>query len=193
MFKKLIRLKNRNNLMHASGKKGFTLVEILIVLAMIAIVIAVMVPEFVRIMPRYRLRKAARNLISDMQRTRLNAIKTGQTWQITFNTGAESYQIVRPDATTYPAVSLTDYGSGVNFPASGSCGSATGTWADPPGAINQRASVNFTNRGTCAAGSIYLTNQTNTVCYAITTTAACGIKLRKYNGITPFDRKHWIE
>lgn len=187
-------------------KMGFTLVELLIAVAILSILAAVLVPASMSVLPDYRLKKATRNLLSDMQRARLNAIKNGIAWRVDFDEGAETYTIRDPgndrimgnaDDRLTPT-NVTNYGSGVHLPPSGSCGNATGIWTGAP--IDQPwplsvpvNTVSFTSRGTCEAGSVFLSNQDNTICYAVTTTAACAIKIRKYNGMTPFNTNNWIE
>lgn len=179
--------------------RGFTLVEMLIAMAIISILAAVSVSSITQMLPGLRLKRAARILVAQMQQTRLNAIKENRSWQIQFTdnagTATDTYQVISsgPDNTLgtaddvlSPQVSLVSYGSGVTYGSGG----ATATWNN--GAITQRVSVTFSNRGLCGPGITYLTNQDNTVSYAITTSIAGSISLRKYNGITPFNTNNWM-
>ena len=55
---------------------GFTLIELMIAIAMIAILSGIAIPSLSNLAPNYRLKAAARELYSDMQNARIEAIKT---------------------------------------------------------------------------------------------------------------------
>ena len=59
------------------GKKntGFTLIELMVAIAIISIVSIIAVPRFNDMIPRYRLKAAARNLQANMQKAKVRAIK----------------------------------------------------------------------------------------------------------------------
>jgi type IV fimbrial biogenesis protein FimT len=65
---------------------GFTTTELLIVIGLIGILIAVAVPSILTFMPNYRLKAAARDLYSDMQKARLLAIKENTQVSLRFTT-----------------------------------------------------------------------------------------------------------
>ncbi len=80
---------------------GFSLVELLIVMGLIVILAAVTVPLFLTNIPKYRLRGAARMVVSDFQRAKLEAVKRNCNVEIRFtpgvynaNGGVGSYKIV---------------------------------------------------------------------------------------------------
>jgi len=54
---------------------GFTLIEAVIVLAMIGILVGIATPAIIHWLPDYRLRQAAMDIRSDMQKARIEAIK----------------------------------------------------------------------------------------------------------------------
>lgn len=70
---------------------GFTILEVMTVLAVIAILSAIAVPNFMGWLPNYRLRSGAEAIRSTLQFARINAVKQNTTARVTFNLGADSY------------------------------------------------------------------------------------------------------
>ena len=92
---------------------GFTLTELMVAIAVVAIVLSIAVPNIIGWMPKYRLGSAARNVLSAIEFTRLTAVRQYADAQIQFNPGNSSYTVsvngrnVKGD--TLPAgISITD-------------------------------------------------------------------------------------
>ncbi len=68
------------------NSKGFTLIEVLIVIAMIGILSAIAIPNYINWLPNYRLKGAARDLYSNMQKVKLEAVKRNTDVGIAFTT-----------------------------------------------------------------------------------------------------------
>ncbi len=79
---------------------GFTIIELMVGLVIIAILTAVAVPTVVHWLPGYRLRSAARDLCSNMQLARLTAVRTNAPCAVVFNAGTNTYDVVSSGADT---------------------------------------------------------------------------------------------
>ncbi|MCD6321460.1 MAG: GspH/FimT family pseudopilin [Clostridiales bacterium] len=94
----------RKNLQKISG---FTLIELMIAIGIISIMTAIAVPAVMNWLPNYRLKAAARDLYSNMQKAKLEAVKRNTNVIIIFTTGAYvpagrvgSYQVFVDDGGT---------------------------------------------------------------------------------------------
>jgi prepilin-type N-terminal cleavage/methylation domain-containing protein len=126
---------------------GFTLVEMIVVIAIMAIVSAIAVPNFYSYAAGMKLRSASRDLFSTLQNTRMNAISKNTRWTVEFPSSS-SYRVVDcgPDNDCsvnnvyHSTTNISQYSgitaSGVfpitfEFTSEGTCNAGTITFTDP--------------------------------------------------------------
>ena len=158
-----------------NNKKAFTLVELMIVIAIIGIIGLIAAPNLVTGLPKYRIKRAARDITSKIRAARSEAIKTADPKNIEFNTTTNRYKI---DDQWYPEGSLSDhYGSGVSFGVGNSGETDECTFLP-----DDDDSITFNSRGISNnAGEIYLTNTQNAA-YRIQINTAGNIQLQQWTG-----------
>ena len=168
-LKKIMRQTNNKNRLKTKffirNKAGFSFVELMVVLGILAIVAAIAVPDFIIWVPSYRLKSSARNLYSDMQKAKISAIKSNTTVSFNFTpcTGnpcqGGSYTFIDGTGVTIASESLTN-GIGLSTPTSFPAG--------------------FTAKGlpSGATGTIWLNHPDTTRTYVITQSMAGSCKLQ---------------
>ena len=75
--------------------KGFSLIELIIVIAVLGIVSAIAAPNFNKYRQNTNLREAARDLSSDISFWRQRAVADNVRYRITFNQAANNYTVQR--------------------------------------------------------------------------------------------------
>ncbi len=149
----------------AKEKSGFTLIELIITIAILGTLASIMIPAFSVWLPGYRLKSAARDVFSNMQLAKLEAIKRNQNCSVTMDTGNDKYTVQCLGKT----VLLSDYDNTVTFQGPGTGYITTAT-------------ITFSSRGLCNIGNVYITNDIHSAYYNIQTSTSGGINLKKWNG-----------
>jgi Tfp pilus assembly protein FimT len=161
------------------------MLELLIILAILAILAAFSVPIFSSWFPEYRLKCAVRDLYSNMQLAKMNSIRKNDNYRLLFNNGGkDSYSLQRPDETIEKSINFLDYDPRGNIGYG--CGNATKAATTSGGSFPsdfisyQYNRVVFNSRGTGSPGYVYLANNLGTA-YALGTWSSGIIVLKKWN------------
>jgi len=131
------------------NRRGFSLIELIIVIAILGIMGTIAASTFQSYVNNSNLRTAARDMASDMANTKQRAVSEGLTYRITISTGGNSYTITRVNAdgtTTDMATKLpTVFGANLTINSTNYTSNM----------------ITFQPRGTTSAGSVVLRNSRN--------------------------------
>lgn len=85
--------------------RGFTLLELIVVVAIVVVITAIAIPQVQSGMAFYRFRSQLQQVTGAIQRTRFQALAQGVPYRLSFDAAAGTYQVSHPsDFTNKPTV-----------------------------------------------------------------------------------------
>mgnify|MGYP001210699674 CR=1 FL=1 len=145
------------------NRSGFTLMEVMVTSIILILFGAIVFNGFKTAVPAYRLKAAARELYSNLHRTKMIAIKNNTKCTVSYSTDPDQYYLSGVTKT----VTLRDYGGGIRF-------------LGPQGQTFSVSTITFNSRGTCNAGYAYLTDEKNSAFYRVGPWSTGIIQLQTY-------------
>jgi prepilin-type N-terminal cleavage/methylation domain-containing protein len=122
---------------------GFSLIELIVVIALIAIVTTFAVPTWQKYRANTDLKSAAREVMADLSDAKQRAgTENLDVYRITFNVSGNSYKLNRTDTGDIWTKSLASYGNGIIINSVSFSGTV----------------VSFNKRGTVSNGNLVLRN-----------------------------------
>ncbi len=168
---------NKGNLI-MNNKKAFTLVELMVVIAIFGIISLIAAPNIVTGLPKYRIKRAAKDITSKIRAARSEAIKTSSDATIEFDLANNRYKINEewyPDGESNSNNVLSEYyGSGVSF---GTTDNETCSFDGEKVIFNSRGILNDAG----GDGEIHLTNNQQAA-YKIEINSVGSIQLQQWMG-----------
>ena len=168
------------------SSKGFTLLELMVVVAVIGIMAMITAPNLVNGLPTYRIKAAVRDCTSQLRFARSLAIKDKRDVTVSFDPDKGLYVI---DGRRFPLTgSFSDkYGSGVDF-GNGAATTGVDDESLPDDGISfNDNNITFTSRGMAdfgagtVNGAVYFTNNRGDA-YAVTVNVAGAVALLRWRG-----------
>jgi prepilin-type N-terminal cleavage/methylation domain-containing protein len=164
-------------------ERGFTLIELMVTIAILCILLGFAIPGFSRWIPNYRLRGAARDIYSNFQLAKMTAVKDRARCGVLLDVANSRYRVVSAgpnrtfesnsgsvggDDVTLKTVNFSEYGSGVGYghgSATGGVGGAAfdnNVTFDEDGIVYDSRGMVFKPSGAAGAdGYVYLQNDRN--------------------------------
>lgn len=171
---------------------GMTLIESLVVLAIIAIMTGIGTVGFIKYLPAYSLKSACRDLVSALQTAKIQAIKTNSSWAVVFDEPASRYVICSDpgvdgdwktlaDNVVFRSFPLTSYSHGVEFGHGGASENVSGGAFGVVVPVGKTFVFDVRGRLSSMAGSAYLDNDA-TDAWAVTVRSTGSIVARRWEG-----------
>ena len=172
-------------------EEGITFTEIIFTVAIMAVLAAVAVPSLQKWLPNIRLKGAARELYSNMQKAKMLAVKTNRKTAITFDPANNRYQLCDnwngACVGTVTTVDFNNFENGIGYGHGNSTKQANS--AGTPWPLSPDDEVSYSNNRVIfnpnalgSAGYVYLDHQEGTTTYAVGSLSSGAIKLKRWMG-----------
>ncbi len=163
--------------MKISNKNGFSLIEMMIVIAVLGVVLAIAAPNFTEYRDRTNLKESARDISSDIVLYKQKAVSENVTYRITFDAVGNSYTVEKQ---TSPGVATWDT---VTTKTVGQSNAAIKLLSAPSFFPHADATLDLYSRGTSGNGTIEIKNDRLPLLKAVITATSMGRVYVKYEDI----------
>lgn len=163
-----------------SAPKGFTMVELIVVIGIIGIIMTIAIPSFTATQQRARIRAGANEIAQDFRQIRERALSFSQDFQIT-SPNSRQFQVALPGGGTKLYRLGQTTGGNLQFGTTGAAGAppedndGIAGGFDFPGGV-----LLFESRGTATPGVAYITDGKEN--YAVGVNSLGKIRVYKYDG-----------